>query len=485
LAEGLAPALRANMGCACSSILSSHSASEPGGNSYFHQEYSLGAKLGEGSFGQVRAAWHRKTKELRAVKVISLLDDSKLIDQSLVKSAWREARIWRLLGSNDHCVELHETFLDSTLFYMVMEKCEASLMDRLQEMPRMGETGVARIFREMLLGVSHIHSVGITHRDVKPNNFLFGGPSGRTIKLCDFGMAARVPRRGALLYGHYGTAPYMSPEMVSDKGHSLSTDMWSFGATAYVLLYGDFPYVPAEACAKAMKAAVLAGEPSPRFERSFPEADGMRLPSGMAETFVRTLLERDPGRRLTARQALQLPFLRLGMSASALLTTSSVIHTTPQAAEPKAAMTAPSAPSQTAAVTGAVCRDSSTRGNIRAVARSFSGRAGREELGLAPVLREARKRTHQFKAPINPLKQCSLDELLRRLQEQTVGAKYFSEPALGESASSDEEEGGELVTRRDSKSSTHSGVFTRPALSAAASAAVAAAAEDESPSFPC
>jgi len=470
-------------------VLSPSITCEVGSSSDFHQRYSLGVKLGEGAFGQVRAAWHRKTRELRAVKFIALLDGSNVIDQSLVRSARREARIWRQLGSHDHCVELYETFLDSTLFYMVMEKCEASLMDQLQEMPRMGETGVARIYREMLLGIRHIHSVGVVHRDVKPNNFLFGGPSGRTVKLCDFGMAARVPRKGGLLYGSYGTAPYMSPEMVSDRGHSFCTDIWSFGATAYVLLYGDFPYVPAEACAKAMKAAVRCGEPAPRFERYFPGGEGMRPPSGMAEAFVRNILEREPLKRLTARQALQLPFVRLGLSASGLLPSSTdAVPTSPlpqllEKGTSSAAKVKPPAPAQSAAATGKGTSVQSAKGAIKAVMRSFSGRMVREEPGLAPVLREARKRTHQFKAPINPIVQRSLDEILRRLQQPKGSEKYyFSEPASGDvHMFDDQEEVEEPVTRRESKRSTHSGIVNRPALSIAAVAAVAAVAGEASP----
>lgn len=204
----------------------------------------------------------------------------------------------------------------------------------------------------------------------------------------------------------------------------------------------------------------------------------MRPPSAMAETFVRTLLERDPEKRLTARQALQLPFLRLGMSASGLLSTPGGLVATSHVTGLTAAPATPVAPLQPAHATNALARGLSARGAIRTVARTLSGRAAREEPGLTPVLREARKRTHQFKAPINPIVQRSLDELLQRLQEQRGPETYFSEPAVGE-------EPEEPVTRRDSKSSTHSGVFTRPALSTAASAAVAAAAEEATPSFRC
>lgn len=377
----------------------------------FHDKYALGKKIGAGSYGQVRATWERSTLELRAVKVVAIQTDSGVTDKRHLKTARQESLIWQRAGSHPNVIKLYESMSDDCLYYMVMEKCEASLMDRLGEMNRMGEAGIARIFCEMLSGIAHVHSRRVVHRDVKPDNFLMGGEDGRTVKLCDFGMAAMLPQQAGELPGCFGTAPYMSPEMVASTGHLQSTDIWSFAATAYVLLYGDFPYQPVEKSSKAMKQAILLGEPAPSFTRE--ALPFVRPPSTSAECFVKVLLERSPGRRQSAEQALQLPFLRQDAGSAA----------------------------------------------IPAVAFTAGPVATEGDQALDPVIRRARLRTREFKPRIEPTVQRSVDEILRRLQykDRCHVQRCFSSPA-GSRGEQDGEQGCETaLCRRFSKSKTFSG----------------------------
>jgi len=452
------------MGC-CSAT--AEGAQETGTGDEFHRRYVLGIKLGEGSFGQVRAIWVRGSREHRAVKVVRLQDAYDCIDTTLLASVRREARIWRQLGQHEHCVALHEAFIDYNLYYMVMERCEASLMDQLQEMPRMGEGRIACVFREMLMGIRHLHSQHVVHRDVKPNNFLFGGPTGGTVKLCDFGMAARLPRNGSLLFGRYGTAPYMSPEMVGAKGHDLSTDAWSFGATTYVLLYGDFPYLPdvpngdfpVRPTAKAMKQAVLDGVPAPTFKRSFPD---MKPPSELAQAFVRQLLNRVPRSRPSVEQAMALPFVRRELS----LSRSAEVGTGHQQRVEQVASVDAKVPAAGGQRQQATAKQGGNSGERIGFGQSKS--LASFEDGLAPIIRRARLRTHQFEKPANPTVQHSLDELLKRLQEKSREkgfSRSFSDPggaaldASAKEAAEEEEVAGPIVHRKESKCSTHTGVL--------------------------
>jgi len=211
----------------------------------FQAEYKLGKKLGEGNFGQVRVATARSSKEVRAVKIIDgrppsyvCSDGSDAADKTM-EQARREAELMKLVAGHKHCLQLFATF-----------QCNSSYL--------------ARLFRDILLGIAHVHSLNIVHRDIKPCNILFGGKDGETVKLCDFGMAEELPASGGFT-AHCGTAPHMSPEVVSMKSYAFKTDVWSTGVTAYMLLYGVFPYMPKDKAPMSMKKAIYLGKPAPQF----------------------------------------------------------------------------------------------------------------------------------------------------------------------------------------------------------------------------
>lgn len=287
-------------------------------------------------------------------------------------------------------------------------------MDRLEDFsPKSGESGLAQVFHQMLLGLSHLHQHCIVHRDVKPHNFLLGGPDAKLVKLCDFGMATILPkRRGVVLTGCYGTAPYMSPEMVTGKGHLQNTDIWSMGASAYLLLFGNFPYRPAEKTSRAMKLVILRGNPEPTFTRS---ALNIGPPSKLAASFVRDLLIRSPSQRSSAEEALKSPFL---INAIHEATVKDILTTVAEID---------------------CCKETS---ELRYLDQT-----------LAPVIRRARVKSHQFETAMSPTVQRSLEELLRRLEG--TFSRSFSDPA----SLSQSKECSLGIVRRDSRCMTHAGVF--------------------------
>lgn len=276
--------------------------------------YSVGQQLGQGSFGEVREATHKKTNQLYALKIVDLRqdDDTLNVNRRLAKTVDNEGALLRKVQGSVHCVKLFESFRSQGVHYIVMEKCGDSLEHRLPDIPALGCAEVSRIFREMTLGVSHIHSRRIVHRDVKPANFLLGGPECQTLKLCDFGVAAELPEKG-LLRGPRGTLPFMSPELLADSvGHDRKTDVWSLGATMYTALFGCYPYQPPiESTEDRMIQAILAGVPAPTF--SPQSSPGLPRHLGDfpddAVPFVRLLLERDAYRRCSAELALRSPFV--------------------------------------------------------------------------------------------------------------------------------------------------------------------------------
>jgi len=183
---------------------------------------------------------------------------------------------------------------------MVMEKCECSLWDFVSE-TGVNEMDIARMTSQMLAAIAHVHSRGIVHRDIKPDNVLYGRRNDKILKLCDFGLSAIVPRSGKL-FGSCGTPMFMSPEMIGPGPHSFKTDVWSLGVVVYLMLYGRFPYASISVNSRAVKKAILDGSELPSFT-------GPRPNTAQATEFTVALLDRNMSSRISAEDARDLPFL--------------------------------------------------------------------------------------------------------------------------------------------------------------------------------
>lgn len=282
-----------NMGCSTSSV--DVQAPSPFQEACFFGKYYLGRKFGKGTLGQVHSATSVSGVRF-AVKVQRVKADGK--SQQVWDAPRREGEMWRSVSGHQNIVELIECFehVEELVMtsYMVMEVCVCCVLEGLKS-----ESTSARCFREMLNGLAHMHSRGVVHRNVKADNFLFGGEDGQTTKLVDFSLAAKLPR-GGLLLDVVGSPPYMSPEMLGKSGYNQKTDVWALGVTAYLILFGSFPYMPEIRTDIAMKALILKGIPHPTFQVPDPAL----FVRHEASLFVRDLLERDVANRRSAQETL-------------------------------------------------------------------------------------------------------------------------------------------------------------------------------------
>eukprot|EP00928_Gymnodinium_smaydae_P018080 TRINITY_DN16880_c0_g2_i1.p1 TRINITY_DN16880_c0_g2~~TRINITY_DN16880_c0_g2_i1.p1 ORF type:complete len:449 (-),score=55.90 TRINITY_DN16880_c0_g2_i1:368-1714(-) len=269
----------------------------------FHASYRLGSKLGSGAFGQVRLAHKKDTLAEVAVKIIALEGESGLVDHELLRTSQNEAKLASRVGDHPNCVQVIEYMQEKHLYYLVMERCQSSLLDMMKSSFFLIEHDLPRILSEMLTGIAHCHSLRIVHRDVKPENFMFGGPEGMTLKLCDFGLAQALPEAGYMT-GVCGTAPYMAPEILRVQAYNEKVDVWSLGAVAYLLLFGRFPYMPKVIDSDAIKAMIRLGDPEPFFATDERGA------------FTRLLLERSKNQRCSAREALNSTYLKSQMTST-------------------------------------------------------------------------------------------------------------------------------------------------------------------------
>ncbi|KAJ1437243.1 kinase-like domain-containing protein [Ochromonadaceae sp. CCMP2298] len=199
--------------------------------------YMVGKVVGVGSYGKVRAAWHRLTSSKVAIKTY---DKSKLKDPAHWKRVHSEIKIMEQV-SHPRIARMYEAVETPKRMHLIMECLDGgNLCSYVKAKRRLSEEESKRIFFQIAQALEHLHSLGVSHRDIKLENVLF--ENDRDIKLIDFGFST-VCQPGKKLKVFCGTPSYMAPEIVRRSEYEgKPVDMWSMGILLYALLCGCFPF---------------------------------------------------------------------------------------------------------------------------------------------------------------------------------------------------------------------------------------------------
>lgn len=98
------------------------------------------------------------------------------------------------------------------------------------------EKQAAKVIYKCLEALAHCHSLGITHRDIKPDNIMFGNDG--EVRLVDFGLAKDTKHH---MHTYAGTPYFMAPEVLSGD-YTHKCDIWSLACVLYMIMAGQLPY---------------------------------------------------------------------------------------------------------------------------------------------------------------------------------------------------------------------------------------------------
>jgi serine/threonine protein kinase len=214
----------------------------PPDGSYRHviKGYELLKKLGEGGMGGVFLARQKSTGKHVALKI---LRGALARDRDYVTRLAREAK---LASELDHpnIIRAFETGESSGHHYLAMDYVEGkSLNDVLEIQGVLREKESLEIALQMARALAYAHTMGIVHRDIKPDNIMITREG--TAKLADLGLAKQVDSESGLTQTGttMGTPDYMSPEQArGDKDIDIRSDIYSLGATLFRMVTGKPPF---------------------------------------------------------------------------------------------------------------------------------------------------------------------------------------------------------------------------------------------------
>mmetsp|Transcript_30891 Transcript_30891/g.43856 ORF Transcript_30891/g.43856 Transcript_30891/m.43856 type:complete len:545 (+) Transcript_30891:308-1942(+) len=259
-----------------------------GGEAEFHKRFLEDRVLGAGEFGQVKLV-HDLTKgegegEALACKVLRkgiVFKDNVLYTPLHSHVLIGECDMLRTLGGEYYCLKMIGVWETSRIIYLVTELCGGGeMMEYVSKQDQLRTEDVSRIAFQLLSAVDHCAKHGIIHRDIKPENTMFKDPTpGAELRLIDFGSGCydreSTPEQLVLHTTFAGSAFYISPELFQHS-YTYKTDIWSVGATLYVLVAG----YPAENLQKTFNMLQKSKQKGRDF-RKFPN-----MPEDMPDSYI-------------------------------------------------------------------------------------------------------------------------------------------------------------------------------------------------------
>jgi serine/threonine protein kinase len=255
--------------------------SAPRAGQVIGERYRLEELLERGAMGSV---WRAEQIRLRAPAAIKFLDPSLIGDPQMRDRFMQEARSAAAVRSVN-VVQIFDYGTDGDVPYIAMELLEGeNLGARLASRGTLTPSELNKIFGEVARGIGQAHTLGVVHRDVKPDNiFIVREGEHEVTKLIDFGIAK--VKADALQFTHVGTQlgtllgtpQYMSPEQV--RGSTTldhRTDLWALAIIACECLTGRYPFpgttigdLAVQICTEKPRAPSALGQVPTGFDQWF------------------------------------------------------------------------------------------------------------------------------------------------------------------------------------------------------------------------
>ena len=204
----------------------------------------------------------------------------------------REVSIARKLD-HPNCIVVRDCFQDQNGDYVLVMPLSRKGEVKASSAPAVTVAGGIQLLYQIGGAVAHMHSRNIVHRDIKPGNIIMLDDG---FCLIDYSVSMPLNDPNEELAGIVGTSVFMSPEISNNLYAPKPADVWALGVTAYVLIFGRYPF-----------------NLNSRFEQNDPNWSVAKSVMNVELTFPSTpvvpqeikdllmaMLDKDPKKRITA-----------------------------------------------------------------------------------------------------------------------------------------------------------------------------------------
>src|SRR5689334_5574687 len=214
-------------------------------------KYQILDRLGVGGMGEIFKVRHIHLNELRVIKIMR---PNVAADDQGMQRFLQEARTSTMIKHRNLAMLYDFAQLDDGSYYMVWEFIDGTNIQKwMTQNGAMPPRLTVEIAIQALNGLDHLHSMGLIHRDISPENIMLSQDHhGKLlVKVIDFGIAKSLAEgesgQGLTQTGMFlGKLKYASPEQAGflKEGEHLDprSDLYSFGIVMYEMLAGKAPF---------------------------------------------------------------------------------------------------------------------------------------------------------------------------------------------------------------------------------------------------
>ncbi len=222
---------------------------------------------------------------------IKILKDEYLNNEEFIRRFKNESKAIAVL-SHPNIVKVYDVSFGDMIQYIVMEYIDGiTLKEYINQQRILTWKETVHLVTQILKALSHAHSKGVVHRDIKPQNMML--LSDGTIKVTDFGIARFSNSTRTMTEQAIGSVHYIAPEQAKGDITDGKTDIYSIGVMMYEMLTGKLPFDGDNAVSVALMHLQVVPDTPRTLNPSIPE--------GIEEITLKAM-QKQPGDRYQSAQ---------------------------------------------------------------------------------------------------------------------------------------------------------------------------------------